>query len=454
MAALPRLLVFCDYLKNRLHTSSLSLLRRILIDFYAGNEHTLVDFMRLGASVVSVMPIEKTNPHHRKAATQLLIQQNKGDNYGQKEDEALNQVDIHQPTQILMDTIGSQQLKACVFRFLSARVATKNILWLRDMYYEFCKGEDAILHAFVMRGNEPICVIPVDIQALGMAPLPPSPLTVVGCLGFDVVTGDNTITNIISPEKEEEGKRTRAARYKWRLDMTGNASDSHKRKKSRRNSVAAPKKNDIAATLKATPKSLASPSADEVRQSIVTAMKRIEEKEPWKCTFKIETLVMPFSRIRHPKLAEALQTFWETHARAVWERKFWSPLLCPRTHQLHNERRCRQSKALVFFEKRVLFPVYKDLGASFFVDMDRRRTPYSGWFYLDEAVDLFTLTQRYSLSVCLQYIELEAWKRFPIAPGVGRRFFSESMWSSSAQLRPVLSQIIAAKAKTDVKKPS
>ncbi|RMX62753.1 hypothetical protein DD238_008007 [Peronospora effusa] len=413
MAALPRLLVFCDYLKNRLHTSSLSLLRRILIDFYAGNEHTLVDFMRLGASVVSVMPIEKTNPHHRKAATQLLIQQNKGDNYGQKEDEALNQVDIHQPTQILMDTIGSQQLKACVFRFLSARVATKNILWLRDMYYEFCKGEDAILHAFVMRGNEPICVIPVDIQALGMAPLPPSPLTV----------------GTIRKMKSDASVSTSS------LATTPSQTLSPQRKRRRE-------------------KEREQQDTNEVRQSIVTAMKRIEEKEPWKCTFKIETLVMPFSRIRHPKLAEALQTFWETHARAVWERKFWSPLLCPRTHQLHNERRCRQSKALVFFEKRVLFPVYKDLGASFFVDMDRRRTPYSGWFYLDEAVDLFTLTQRYSLSVCLQYIELEAWKRFPIAPGVGRRFFSESMWSSSAQLRPVLSQIIAAKAKTDVKKPS
>ncbi|CAI5714080.1 unnamed protein product [Peronospora effusa] len=411
MAALPRLLVFCDYLKNRLHTSSLSLLRRILIDFYAGNEHTLVDFMRLGASVVSVMPIEKTNPHHRKAATQLLIQQNKGDNYGQKEDEALNQVDIHQPTQILMDTIGSQQLKACVFRFLSARVATKNILWLRDMYYEFCKGEDAILHAFVMRGNEPICVIPVDIQALGMAPLPPSPLTVGTIRKMKSDASVSTSSLATTPSQTLSPQRKR------------------RREKERE-------------------------QQDEVRQSIVTAMKRIEEKEPWKCTFKIETLVMPFSRIRHPKLAEALQTFWETHARAVWERKFWSPLLCPRTHQLHNERRCRQSKALVFFEKRVLFPVYKDLGASFFVDMDRRRTPYSGWFYLDEAVDLFTLTQRYSLSVCLQYIELEAWKRFPIAPGVGRRFFSESMWSSSAQLRPVLSQIIAAKAKTDVKKPS
>ncbi|CAH0490740.1 unnamed protein product [Peronospora farinosa] len=422
MAALSRLLVFCDYLENRLHTSSLSLLRRILLDFYAGNEHTLVDFMRLGASVVSVMPIEKTGSHHRKEATQLLIQQIIGDHNVRKEDVPSNQVNIHQSTQNQMDTIGSQQLEACVFRFLSARVATKNILWLRDMYYEFCKGEDAMLHEFVMRGNEPICVIPVDIQALGMAPLPPSPLTVGTIRKMKTDTSASTSSRATTPSQTLSPQR--------------------KRRREKKESS------------KATPESLASPSADEVRQSIVTAVKRIEEKEPWKCTFKIETLVMPFSRIRHPKLAEALQTFWETHARAVWERKFWSPLPCPRTHQLHNERRCRQSKALVFFEKRVLIPVDKDLGASFFVDMDRRRTPYSGWFYLDEAVDLFTLAQRYSLSVCLQYIELEAWKRFPIAPGVGRRFSSESMWSSSTQLRPVLSQIMAAKAKTDVKQPS
>ncbi|CAI5731061.1 unnamed protein product [Peronospora destructor] len=208
MAALPHLLVFCDYLENRLHTSSVSLLRRILLDFYAGNEHTLLDFMRLGASVVSVMPMERTNPRHRKEATRLLTQQKKRDNNVHNKHETSNQVDIFfRPTP--MDTIGSQQLEACVFRFLSARVATKNILWLRDMFYEFCKGEDAMLHEFVMRGNEPICVIPVDIQALGMAPLPPSPLTLDTVSKMKTDTSTSTSSQVTTPLRTLSPQRKR-----------------------------------------------------------------------------------------------------------------------------------------------------------------------------------------------------------------------------------------------------
>ena len=35
-------------------------LRRILVNYYAGNEHTLVDFLHLGATVISVVPFERT----------------------------------------------------------------------------------------------------------------------------------------------------------------------------------------------------------------------------------------------------------------------------------------------------------------------------------------------------------------------------------------------------------
>ncbi|CAI5731108.1 unnamed protein product [Peronospora destructor] len=239
MAALPQLLVFCDYLENRLHTSSVSLLRRILLDFYAGNEHTLLDFMRLGASVVSVMPIERTNPRHRKEATRLLTQQKKGDNNVHSKYETSNQVDIHRPTP--RDTRESQQLEACVFRFLSARVATKNILWLRDMFYEFCKCEDAMLREFVMRGNEPICVIPVDIQALGMAPLPPSPLTLDTISKMKTDTSTSTSSPVTTPLRTLSPQRKRRREKKRQqqgtseeMESTGNAPDSHKRKQSRR----------------------------------------------------------------------------------------------------------------------------------------------------------------------------------------------------------------------------
>lgn len=72
---LPRLLLFCDFLECRVHTMGVSLLRRMLADFFAGNEHTLLDFMRLGGSVVAVLPVERSSARRQQEAAQLLAQQ-------------------------------------------------------------------------------------------------------------------------------------------------------------------------------------------------------------------------------------------------------------------------------------------------------------------------------------------------------------------------------------------
>lgn len=141
MPSLLTLLLFCDFLENRLHTSNLLLLRRMFSDFCVGNEHTLQDFIRLGASIVTVMSMERTSRVYREEAARLLAQQ-------------------------IKENSDAQQFQLCVFRYLSARVATKNIFWLRDMFLEFCNGDDALVRAFVSRGNEVVSVIPVDIQAL------------------------------------------------------------------------------------------------------------------------------------------------------------------------------------------------------------------------------------------------------------------------------------------------
>ncbi|EEY60224.1 uncharacterized protein PITG_12554 [Phytophthora infestans T30-4] len=362
MAPLPTLLAFCNFLENLLHTSSLALMRRMITDFYAGNEHTLQDFMRLGATVISVMPVKRTSPRKLKEAARLLAEQKKE-----------NEVDINGQRQTQMGTPTSPP---CVFRYLSARVATRNVLWLRDIFHEYCHGEAALLHEFVRRGDQAISVIPVDIQALSMVPLPPPPLSV-------------------DP------------------------------------------------TLKAV-----------VRASIMDALERLEAKEPWKEVFNPDKLSLPFSRVRYPQLAAALQTFWQKNARAVWERKFWAPLSRSRNLDLHNQRRCRQLKAGTFFERKVILPIYNELGAFFFVEMDQRPKPQSGWYYFEQAVDLFTLAQRYGLHACLQYLESEAFKRFPVGPGKNRNFYgrmngkSRSMWSSVESLRSVLDEIVAIKTKT------
>uniref|UniRef100_H3GPD9 Rho-GAP domain-containing protein n=1 Tax=Phytophthora ramorum TaxID=164328 RepID=H3GPD9_PHYRM len=148
MSSLLMLLLFCDFLENRLQTSSLALLRRIFSDFFAGNERTLLDFVRLGASIVTVMPMERTSASHRQEAARLLNQQVQ-----------------------LMVNYNEQNLQLSVFHYLSVRVATKNISWLRSMFLEFCGGNDSLLRQFVRRGNEVISVIPVDNQALPRQPM-------------------------------------------------------------------------------------------------------------------------------------------------------------------------------------------------------------------------------------------------------------------------------------------
>ncbi|KAL4102197.1 hypothetical protein PRIC1_005944 [Phytophthora ramorum] len=135
MASLPTLLLFCDYLESRLHTSSLALLRRMLTDFFAGNEHTLQDFMRLGASVVSVMPVERKGLRHQAEADRLLTEQKKEDNVLERPP---NQRDTSEQLWTQVDTQRSQPPHPCVFHYLAARVATKNILWLRDLFHEPC----------------------------------------------------------------------------------------------------------------------------------------------------------------------------------------------------------------------------------------------------------------------------------------------------------------------------
>ena len=171
--------------------------------------------------------------------------------------------------------------------------------------------------------------------------------------------------------------------------------------------------------------------------------------------FKPDALSMPFSRVRYPKLVKVLLEFWTSHARAVWERKFWAPFSCARTPALHNERRGRQRRAQSFFENRVLPLVFDELGATFFVNLDRRATRCSGWFYLDQVVDLFTLARRHGLAACRQYTESQAYKRCPAAPGDTRHFFTRvngeslSMWSSAASLGSALEAIVAAKAKSN-----
>ncbi|KAJ8558690.1 hypothetical protein ON010_g8760 [Phytophthora cinnamomi] len=373
-----------------------------------------------------------------------------------------------------MDPPPPQPSGLCVFRYLSARVATKNILWLRDMFQEFCQGEDALLREFVRRGNESISVVPVDIQALCKAPLPPPPLLTETAPNAAVVeTNARTQTPRQAPSSTPSPQRKRARESAQEQQNCGaggeavtaaDAGESRTRKQTRTGSDTAPDTTDASAVTAESmvgPSMSALPSAEEVRAAIMSALGRVEDKEPWKQVFNFADMPMPFDSVeKHPKLAAALQEFWDTCAQAVWERQFWAPLSRDRSHELHTLRRGRQSRAQNGFERTVIPCFYKEFGAAFFAELDQRAEQHYSWYYLDQVVDLFTLAQRYGLQTCLEYIESESFKRFPVTPGVTRSFFlrangkSISMWSSSPALRPMLDEIVALKAKSRAQRRS
>lgn len=280
------------------------------------------------------------------------------------------------------------------------------------------------------RGNEPISVIPVDIQALCRAPLPPPPLMV------DSEAAASSTTTQPPPrkrprvlEQNSNGHSEAAA-----AAAVTDAVERRARKQTRAEAVLAPAKGDaIVAATNPTVEGPILPSDDEIRTAIMNALERVEAKEPWKQAFNFADMSMPFdSPEKYPKLVVVLQEFWETCAQAVWERQFWAPLSRERYHELHTLRRGRQSRAQNSFEKNIIPLVYKEFGAAFFVRLDQSAERHCSWYYLDQVVDLFTLAQRCGLATCLKYIESEAFTRFPVAPGVTRNFFLRANGKVSA----------------------
>ncbi|KAG6610442.1 uncharacterized protein IUM83_06737 [Phytophthora cinnamomi] len=389
MPSLLTLLLFCDFLENRLHTSNLLLLRRMLSDFYVGNEHTLQDFVRLGASIVTVMPIERTGRRYQEEAARLLSQQ-----------------------QHMRETPDPRHAQLCVFRYLSGRVATKNIATLRGMFHEFCDGGDSLLQAFVSRGNEVVSVIPVDIQALLQARSMPTTSLVVEIRSSLLEYEQQRETFSGSEEEEQDDEITTVAEL---------------------------------ASVAAMP-----PSLDDLRTCIMGVLERIEEQEPWNQVFNPDRLPLPFSGTKRVRLAAVLRQFWTRHARAVWERPFWAPLVNMNDGRRHSARKNRQASARRDFED-VMMIIHEKLGAKFFVQLDQRTKPHKGWWYVEPVQDLLVIAQRVGLAACLSYIESQALQRFPALPGRKVRIAkpnngkSKSMWSITNAMEPILREICALK---------
>lgn len=394
MSSLLPLLLFCDFLENRLHTLNLSLLRRILSDFFAGSEQTLQDFIRLGASIVTVMPIERKSALRQREAARLVAQQQ-----NIKEED-------------------SKQL--CVFSYLSARVANRNIFLLRSMFQDFCAGSDRLICEFVRRGDEVVSLIPADIQSLQVNQIP---------------TG--WTDSVLDLERKQEQNDQQ--------QLESNANDSEDES----NGDDTEDEDEIGSVAELASVASMPPTRAEVHNCIMEVLDRIEKQEPWKTVFNPETIPMSFSGVKRVKLAAVLKKFWAKNSRAVWERYFWGPLSNLPDKKRSYDRKTRQAKAREDFTK-VMAIAYEELGADFFVTLDEHASLYKGWWYSSTVQSLTSLAHTQGLAACVNYMESQAFKRFPCVPGSSRRASkpgeSRSMWSTAISMAPILREICAIKA--------
>eukprot|EP00644_Phytophthora_capsici_P002665 jgi/Phyca11/106106/e_gw1.11.481.1 len=149
----------------------------------------------------------------------------------------------------------------------------------------------------------------------------------------------------------------------------------------------------------------------QVQQDQLELTRRVqafEEQIPWEVAYS--NLPAPFDESKHAELSTMFRNFWRKHARAVWERNFWSVMTRKLNPKDFHERNSRQNSAKNAFEA-LIVAAYSKFGAQFFVKLDEERHP--GWWYRGIVVSLFSLQQIKGERAMWKYVKEEALKRFP-----------------------------------------
>lgn len=426
-------------------TKNFLLLRRMIMDFYAGHDQTMQEFVELGVNLVAVLPFEVTDVGKRAFAARVLQHQ---------------QYERRQLTGSSHDsnTNGRHVEGPGVFVFLQAHVGTKNMPWLKRIYSEFCDGREDALLDFARVGVEAISILPVDLRMHDFSHwmLPSSSLPMPQMVlpftenQLRVAAGHRDANYNVPPPPDDRVTTSPSTQHKKRaLFDPQDRSPSPYAKAPKRSHHAKPPATAASADAAAS-------SQDDSELEIIRAeCLRIEATQPWKRVFH-GFLQGPFDMTQHASLALALQRFLMSHGHALWERYFWLPLSKASDLEQLVERRKRQENAKMVFMRRVIKPAYKALGAQFFLDLDARETRVEGWWYRQSVVDLGSLCRAKGLQFCLEYLRSQSHERFP-ETGIpvlrvktrGQHEWSKSMWSSDQAVGYILHAIRRAKGTHD-----
>ncbi|KAJ0405236.1 hypothetical protein P43SY_006921 [Pythium insidiosum] len=394
---------FVSFLECRVHTTSLELLRRFAREIHAcavepAHSPSLQAFVAMGVTNIAVLPLEADDDGAKQRAAMMLRQQQQ-------------QQQQHGDTAVL----------PTFFIWLGQCVLTKNWPWLTTMFIEFLHGRDDCLHTFVRSGVQAISAMPcVLLEAAQPSPPPSQP-----------------------PSQPPPPPQQQQPPNPERAIATDPPTDALvvKRKRGRpRREPPAPTSSRILS------RSLRDPHV-QLLHSEITA---IEATKPWEQLFDTRRISFPFDAAAHPKLAAKFTLFWETHARAVWERDAWPRL--PSDAQL--DRKYRQDVATRSFESLVIVPLFNTLGATFFAELDARAEPHYWWWYRRPVVDLAVMLQAVGIDETLAFVRRAATDRFagdrddlPRIRVTKQHTGSASMWSTFAKCGPIASAIAACKEK-------
>ncbi|GMF37280.1 unnamed protein product [Phytophthora lilii] len=432
---------FAAYLELRLKSQNLVMLRRIFADFLNDQEDTLKPMMQRGFPIITVLPILRTSARRRHQAAKILAKPK-----------------FHLES-------------GCVFFYLQYRAATRNMALLRHMFLEFLAGQETALLEFAAKGSQVISVIPFELPQLRLSMPPPQVQSETTCPASESVDQAEMQQSVPA---ESEGLRVNAVNGAGTADDETNQDNDdpvasravvqesmpskggQKRKPTSSDRGAGDQDKQTTEKSSKRGKPVMSEEMCRSQLELTEKMKHFEEQIPWEVVYS--NLPAPFDEQGHPMLARKYRKFWRKHSRAVWERDFWPPMSRKLNLEDCNKRNNRQLTAKNAFES-LIISMHEELGAEFFVNLDKQKPLHPGWWYRGPVVALFALQQLKGEDAVWDYVRTEALERFPDckmplplkAPNssaVQRCHVRESvsMWMTNHRLTPtILCEISALK---------
>jgi hypothetical protein len=301
-------------------------LKKIIQEFAQGKRKTLIDFIRFGAHLIRICPIEISNQKAQEKAQQLLQ----------------------------MDKIQTYRTKL-FFAFLHDQVDTRNLALLEMIYDEFLqKKEDILLYNFVQFAAEVMSIIPsmkshqeemIDVDEKEDKVKEKITQSECSSKAFPVISTCKEKCDL--PLKEP-------SLFIPYCDDEDEYDDDYK---------VFENVND---------------------QKIRIEFQKIEALKPWQRIFDVNQMIFSFflqevEEKENSFICQSLKEFWIQNAQAVWERWFWAPY--PIRSKEYAIRQRRQVKALYCFSRIVkyIFTLKNGIGIEKLWKIENQT--FSCWWY-------------------------------------------------------------------------